>query len=289
MHGPGVEVEPLREMTGDAQFSEVFLTDVHVPDAWRVGDVGDGWRAALGTLANERAGMGEAPLGSAAIDDVLDDLAQRRGTTILFSAIGSPATGCAARSTAWLNMRAQHQRASGIPGPEGSIVKLAAAELGQELYSFGTELLGAEAMLLPGPYPNHRMERGDRLLSGRPFWWLFLRSRGFTIEGGTAQVQRNILAERVLGLPVTSSVAAARPASVPWRTGTSRAEALAGLRRDAQGDDRSRASCVIVTPSVPSCWCIEPAYRPRAPPAWSGHMWCSTQSSARIGVRNHIA
>jgi alkylation response protein AidB-like acyl-CoA dehydrogenase len=200
MHSPGVEVRPLREMTGDAQFSEVFLSDVRVPDHQRVGAVGEGWRASLSTLMNERAGVGEAPLGSAAIGDAvgiwrergLDDPVKRDQLMALW-----------VRSEVYrvLGLRAQQQLSSGQPGPEGSVAKLASAELGQRIYSFCMELLGADGMIFPDAYEPRRLDRGAGLLAGRDVSWLFLRSRGFTIEGGTAQIQRNVLAERMLGLP----------------------------------------------------------------------------------------
>jgi alkylation response protein AidB-like acyl-CoA dehydrogenase len=213
MHAAGVEVRPLRELTGEAQFSEVFLTDVAVADDHRVGAVGDGWRASMSTLASERAGMGEAPLGSAAMGDALEAWAEvavhdpvRRDRLVAFWV----------RSEAYrlLNLKAQQQRQSGRPGPEGSLAKLACAELGQELYEFCMELHGADGMLHPDAYAPRRVERGERLLAGRDVHWLFLRSRGFTIEGGTAQIQRNVIGERILGLPADISV----DREIPWRS-----------------------------------------------------------------------
>jgi alkylation response protein AidB-like acyl-CoA dehydrogenase len=199
MHAPGIEIRPLREMTGDGQFSEVFLTGVRIPDEQRVGAVGDGWRVALGTLSDERAGRG-VPLGAGAIDHALRiwregeraDRAHRDELLALY---------VRSRVNDLLAERAAATRGAGGSGAEGSVVKLAAAELGQQVYAFCLTLLGADGMLMPGGYGGAEVGRGERHLAGRSTEWMFLRSRGFTIEGGTAQIQRNVLGERILGLP----------------------------------------------------------------------------------------
>jgi alkylation response protein AidB-like acyl-CoA dehydrogenase len=199
MRSPGVEVRPLREMTGEAQFSEVFLSDVRIPDEQRIGGVGDGWRVALSTLMNERASMGDA-FGAAPIADALrlwregsvSDAVRRDELVRLWTH---------AEVNRFLVLRAQQLQESGTPGPEGSVAKLAGAELAQGIYSFCIDLLGAEGMVFPGGYASRRVERGGQLLAGRDVQWMFIRSRGFTIEGGTSEVQRNILGERMLGLP----------------------------------------------------------------------------------------
>jgi len=208
MRSAGIETRPLREMTGDGQFSEVFLTDVRIPDANRVGAVGDGWRASMGTLANERAGRGD-PLGAGAIDHALRVWHERGGT----AAQRDRLVGNWVRSEVvrLLGERAHSLRQQGGVGPEGSVAKLASAELGQQIYAFCLELMGPTGTLMPGGYLGGEVVRGEAHLAGRGAHWLFLRSRGFTIEGGTAQIQRNVLAERMLGLPGEPT-----DKSLPW-------------------------------------------------------------------------
>jgi alkylation response protein AidB-like acyl-CoA dehydrogenase len=99
-----------------------------------------------------------------------------------------------------LGLRGRELRLAGTPGPEGSLTKLASAELGQRVHSLCLNLLGADGMLMPSGYGAEVLGRGQHL-AGRSPEWMFLRSRGFTIEGGTAEVQRNVIAERLLGLP----------------------------------------------------------------------------------------
>jgi alkylation response protein AidB-like acyl-CoA dehydrogenase len=155
--------------------------------------------------------MGQEPLGAAAIGDALaiwkrldhDDPVERDRLVALWT-----------RSEVYrlLNVRAQQKRASGQPGAEGSVAKLAFAELAQDVYSFCMELLGPSGTLFPDGYAPRRLGPGERLLVGRDVSWLFLRSRGFTIEGGTAQIQRNVLGERILGLPPDVRV----DRDIPW-------------------------------------------------------------------------
>jgi alkylation response protein AidB-like acyl-CoA dehydrogenase len=200
MKQPGVEVRPLRQMTGDAEFNEVYFTDARIPDSERLGDVGDGWRVALTTLMNERVaiGGGAAPRGSGAIADAVaawrampsdrQDPATRDELMRLWSKAE------VARLT---NMRASQNRAMGTPGPEGSTGKLAFAENNKEIYAFVMQLLGADGML----YGKYQIERSAVAMGDAPLQQKFLRSRANSIEGGTSEVMRNILGERVLGLP----------------------------------------------------------------------------------------
>jgi len=204
MHAPGVEVRPLRQMTGVAEFNEVFLSEVRVPDADRIGDVGDGWRVAMTTLSNERTtiggGGGAPPRGSGSIAEAVR----------LFQNGGRP-RGAVERDRLmrlWIesevlrltNMRASQNRKAGNPGPEGSIAKLMFAEVNQRIFELCTDLLGADALV---GY-DYTMRRSDGLgLVGPPGTSraFFLRSRANSIEGGTSEIQRNILGERLLGLP----------------------------------------------------------------------------------------
>jgi alkylation response protein AidB-like acyl-CoA dehydrogenase len=203
MHAPGVEVRPLRQMTGEAEFNEVYLTEVRVPDADRIGGVGDGWRVAMTTLMNERTsiggGSGPPARGSGAIAEALriwkasadrDPVARDRVTRMWVEAEVLRLT----------NLRAGENRRAGNPGPEGSIAKLMFAEVNERIYELCVDLLGSDAMV----DFDYTMRRAEQLgLIGPPGSGrkMFLRSRANSIEGGTSEIQRNILGERVLGLP----------------------------------------------------------------------------------------
>ena len=201
MHGEGVETRPLRQMTGHAEFNEVYITDARIPDAFRLGAVGDGWRVAMTTLMNERSALGGSGSrrGAGTISDAVALWASRPDlhTPVLRDRL----------SALWLRSEAQRltaerSRASatvGGPGPEGSIGKLVGAELNQHIYEFCMDLLGPEGIL----YDGYSMDGsdGDAADWRGPLQQRFLRSRANTIEGGTSEVMRNILGERVLGLP----------------------------------------------------------------------------------------
>jgi len=204
MHAPGVEVRPLRQMTGEAEFNEVYLTEVRVPDADRIGDVGEGWRVAMTTLSNERTtiggGGGAPPRGSGSIAEAVR----------IFQGDGARRTAVERDRLMQLwvemevlrltNMRASQNRKAGNPGPEGSIAKLMFAEVNKQVFELCVDLLGADAM---AGY-DYTMRRSEVLgLVGPPGTSrkFFLRSRANSIEGGTSEIQRNILGERILGLP----------------------------------------------------------------------------------------
>ena len=200
---PGVEVRPLRQITGEAEFNEVFFTDVRIPDDCRVGAVDGGWRVAIGTLMEERNSVAHV---LATTPPPIDDL--RR----LWDSLPAESKSAARRdritklyiSSVLCNMtrsRATAKQTAGIPGPEGSIAKLQSGMLNQAITEMGVELLGAEGML----YGSYKMTQPMRwqefgLLPGDPTRAL-LRSRANTIEGGTNEVQRNTIGERLLGLP----------------------------------------------------------------------------------------
>jgi alkylation response protein AidB-like acyl-CoA dehydrogenase len=213
MHAPGVEVRPLFQMTGEGEFNEVYFTDVRVPDAERLGEVGEGWRTSLTTLMNERVAIGGniPPRGSGFVARLLE-VWQQTGPH------DDPA-GVTTRDRVaqlWIraevlrltNIRAGQRRAQGTPGPEGSIGKLAMAELNKDITSCALDLLGAEGMLFPAGYPMKRPERAAMWHSTPQ---AFLRSRANSIEGGTTEIMKNILAERVLGLPGDVRVDKDRP------------------------------------------------------------------------------
>jgi alkylation response protein AidB-like acyl-CoA dehydrogenase len=204
MHAPGVEVRPLRQITGEAEFNEVYLTEVRVPDADRIGDVGEGWRVAMTTLMNERTtiggGGGQPGRGSGAIaeavrlwkDEVADHDPARRDRLMRL--------WIEAEVLRLTNIRGGQNRKAGNPGPEGSIAKLAFAENNMRIYELCVDLLGADGLV---GY-DYEMRRAENLgLVGPPgsSRKMFLRSRANSIEGGTSEIQRNILGERVLGLP----------------------------------------------------------------------------------------
>jgi alkylation response protein AidB-like acyl-CoA dehydrogenase len=215
MHAPGVEVRPLRQITGEAEFNEVYMADVRVPDSDRIGDVGDGWRVAMTTLMNERTviGGGGAPptRGSGAIAEALriwtEEVADHH------PAVRDRLTKLwiEAEVLRLTNIRGSQNRKAGNPGPEGSIAKLKFAEVNMAIYELCVDLLGAAAL---AGY-DYTMRRAESLgLVGPPgsARKMFLRSRANSIEGGTSEIQRNILGERVLGLPGEPRV----DKDVPW-------------------------------------------------------------------------
>jgi alkylation response protein AidB-like acyl-CoA dehydrogenase len=198
MTAPGVEVKPLRQITGDAEFNEVFFTDVRIPDNERLGDIGEGWRVALTTLMNERVaiGSGVAPRGSGPIAEAVKLYQERRaGDEAMRDRLMS--LWVAVEVTRLTNLRAAENRRRGTPGPEGSTGKLAFAELNKQVYELCMELLGAEGML----YGSYEIERSASAMQSKTLQQAFLRARANSIEGGTSEIMRNILGERVLGLP----------------------------------------------------------------------------------------
>ena len=212
MHGPGVQTRPLRQMTGHAEFNEVYITDARIPDTFRLGGVGDGWRVAMTTLMNERSALGGSGnrRGAGTIGDAVALWASRPDlqTPVLRDRLTS----------LWLRAEAQRltserSRASasvGGPGPEGSVGKLVGAELNQHIYEFCMDLLGPEGILYDGYGKSGDADAEDWR---GPIQQRFLRSRANTIEGGTSEVMRNILAERVLGLPGDLRA----DAGMPWK------------------------------------------------------------------------
>jgi alkylation response protein AidB-like acyl-CoA dehydrogenase len=190
MHAPGVEARPLRQLTGDAEFSEIFLTDVRIPVENVIGEIGGGWQIAMTTLLHERGTLGLSLVGrlDVAVRTLLE-LARERGA--------SPAQR-EAIAREWIDLQALRLTAhrslaaletTGVPGPEGSLLKLQWSEANQRVTALGLELLGADAQLAgaQAPYAG---------------WWSEqqLRSRGNTIEAGTTEILLSIVAERILGL-----------------------------------------------------------------------------------------
>jgi alkylation response protein AidB-like acyl-CoA dehydrogenase len=200
MEAPGVEVRPLRQMTGEAEFNEVYFTDVRIPDNERLGNPGDGWRVSLTTLMNERVAIGGAipakasgPIAQAVrvwntLPDERKDAATRDELLRLW---------VRAEVNRLTNIRANSNRKMGTPGPEGSVGKLAFAEANKDIYEFAVSLMGADGML----YGSYEMHRPETAMGADSLQKAFLRSRANSIEGGTSEVMRNILGERILGLP----------------------------------------------------------------------------------------
>ncbi|MFM2182087.1 MAG: hypothetical protein RJB61_381 [Actinomycetota bacterium] len=211
MHDPTVEVRPLRQMTGEAEFNEVYFTDTRIASAEMLGAPGDGWRVSLTTLMNERVSIGGAipQKGSGTIAHLMAawnaapewrrDAATRDRVVRLWSR---------AEALRLTNIRANQMRRMGDPGPEGSIGKMASAELNKAIYECLVDLLGAEGML----YGTYAMVRPEHAMEYATPQKAFLRSRANSIEGGTTEVMRNILGERVLGLPGDVRV----DRDVPW-------------------------------------------------------------------------
>jgi alkylation response protein AidB-like acyl-CoA dehydrogenase len=183
MHAPGVEVRPLRQITGEAEFNEIFFTDVRVPRENLLGEIGSGWQVAMTTLLHERGTLGFALTG------VLDSQVQRLIALAKERAADDPIIRDRVAQE-WIELQAlklTNYRSlttlmqTGIPGPEGSGSKLHWSEQNQRLTKLAMEILGGE----DDGYWGHQQ----------------LRSRGNTIEAGTSEILRNIIAERVLGLP----------------------------------------------------------------------------------------
>lgn len=200
MTDPGVEVRPLRQITGEAEFNEVFLTGVRIPDTQRLGAVGEGWKVARTTLMNERVAIGGARIpreggmiGIAAADwrarpELRTHDLHQRLLKLWVEAEVARLTG----------ERLRQQLTKGRPGPEGSGMKLAFARLAQEISGWEVEFLGEDGLT----YDDWTMRRPDRVdFTGREAGYRYLRAKGNSIEGGTSEVLLNIVAERVLGLP----------------------------------------------------------------------------------------
>jgi alkylation response protein AidB-like acyl-CoA dehydrogenase len=212
MTAPGVEVRPLRQITGEAEFNEVFLTDVPIPDADRIGAVGEGWKVSTATLMNERVAIGGAAvpreggmIGSAA--RTWRQRPEQRTPGLHDRLLRLWADSEVARLA---GVRLRQQLAAGKPGPEGSGAKLVFARLNQDISEFEVELAGADGLRY-GDWTMRRPEGAN--FYGRDPGYRYLRARGNSIEGGTSEILRNIIAERVLGLPPEIRV----DKDVPWK------------------------------------------------------------------------
>jgi hypothetical protein len=210
MQAPGVEVRPLRQMTGEAEFNEVYFTDVRIHDSERLGIPGEGWRVSLTTLMNERVSIGGAipQKGSGPIREAVklwSDLPAAERTPDRLD--GLMKLWSEAEILRLTNIRANQNRKMGTPGPEGSIAKLHMADLNKKIYEFAVGLAGANGML----YGTYDMVRPEIAMGYDSVQKAFLRSRANSIEGGTSEIMKNILGERVLGLPGDVRVDRDRP------------------------------------------------------------------------------
>ncbi|MFJ9390850.1 acyl-CoA dehydrogenase family protein [Nocardioides sp. NPDC101246] len=199
METPGIEVRPLRQLTGRAAFNEVFLDDVFIPDSQRFGDVGEGWIVANSTLGDERNSLGDrvAARGSGAIGDALELWAAHpeQHTPILRERLVR--LWARAESQRLTGNRAKVTASKGVVGPESAILKLLNSELTQNIYEFCIELLGPEGTLID----TYSLDAPDDESGPTAIQRKYLRSRATTLEGGTSEILRNVLGERVLKLP----------------------------------------------------------------------------------------
>lgn len=217
MKAPGVDVRPLRQITGEAEFNEVYMTDVRVSDEHRIGEEGEGWRVALTTLMNERTAIGggggggpkkgEGPI--ARLVSLWESADEHRKTPAARDELAQ--LWIRAEALRLTNLRASQLARAGNPGPEGSVGKSMGSDLNQDIFNAAVDLLGMDGQIdvdytfrRPGEVSLAAVESGDP--------HNFLRSRANSIEGGTTEVMKNILGEQVLGLPGEPRV----DKEVPW-------------------------------------------------------------------------
>ncbi len=208
MESPGVEVRPLYQITGEAEFNEIFLTDVRIPHDRMLGDEGNGWQVAITTLMNERTalggGSGHRKAGPGAtleklwnerdrghLSSTAEAVMRDRITQLHIESELLRITGLRAKAS---------QKAGGNPGPEGSVGKLAQSEIYKKTWEACLDVLGKDSLTFEAGYDLRRPGGEPRDAVGLAKYQ-FLRSRANSIEGGTSEVMRNILGERVLGLP----------------------------------------------------------------------------------------
>lgn len=215
MEADGVDIRPLYQITGEAEFNEVFFDDARIPDEQRLDDVGAGWRVAMTTLMNERVAIGgvTVPRNHGAIGSAMRAWAERgsgdKGTRRELVRLWGEVE--AMRLTA---LRATENMKAGTPGPEGSTGKLAWADLNKEVTAFTVEMMGLDGATIPEGYAleptTYDTREIERVMSPQRG---FLRARANSIEGGTSEIMRNILGERVLGLPGEPRV----DKDLPWK------------------------------------------------------------------------
>ena len=222
MKAPGVDIRPLHQITGEAEFNEIFFNDVRIPHSMMLGNEGAGWRVAVATLMNERVALvgGRSSRGQGPISHLVETWKTRSkqfGSTNIELAKKSIAQDKVLQLYIEAEMlRITHERSKasmtdGVPGPEGSVGKLMSAELNMKIFEDTLDLMGNDALTYE---PGYELRRpGDLHFEGESaLKHAFLRSRANSIEGGTSEIMRNILAERVLGLPGETRV----DKGIPW-------------------------------------------------------------------------
>ena len=188
MHADGVEVRPLKMTTGNSEFNEVFFTDVFVPDDDVVGPVDGGWAVARATLGNESVSIGGGGGGMSLPGDALVAPFDEHPERLAGGAARVGRYIAEHHAMGLLNLRAANRAVSGAgPGPEGAMTKLVLSELGHEAAAILTELHGPDAAFMDGPGGMSNL--------------LVLMHRGLSIAGGTSEIKRNQIGERILGLP----------------------------------------------------------------------------------------
>ncbi|MDP1737285.1 MAG: acyl-CoA dehydrogenase family protein [Caulobacter sp.] len=195
MKSPGIDVRPIKQANGQSGFNEVYFTDVRIPDSQRLGAVGQGWSVSLTTLMNERLSIGSGmPTGFPELFDFCMNLQTEDGLAIDDRSVRSRLAGYAVKASGlkYTGMRAISALSKGeTPGPENSIGKLVAGATMQELAMFALDLQG-QGGVVSDP---------EIAAAGARFQAMLLRSPATRVEGGTDEILRNIIAERVLGLP----------------------------------------------------------------------------------------
>ena len=211
MHAEGVQVVPLRQMTGRATFNEVFLDNVYIPNSHRIGEIGAGWTIANSTLTDERTSLGDraAARGSGAIADALDLWARypERRTAVMRERLARLWTRSECHRLT--GIRGRVAAATGGDAPSASISKVVGSELTQAVYEFCIDLLGPEAAILD----TYSIDAPDDESGPTAIQRKYLRSRATTIEGGTSEINRNVIAERALKLPQGLR----NDKGIPWR------------------------------------------------------------------------
>jgi len=199
MAASGVEVRPLRQITGEAEFNEVFFTEVRIPDSARLGDEGNGWAVAQGTLMNERMAIGGGAVRESGMLGLLATLWRER-PELRRPALHDRLMRLWVEAEAYrlASERQRQQLLAGRPGPDGSGSKVTYAALNQDSTALELELLGAEG-LHHEDWSLRRPTESNWLAGGASH--RYLRAKGNSIEGGTSEILLNVIAERVLGLP----------------------------------------------------------------------------------------
>jgi len=194
MKSPGVEVRPIKQASGQSEFNEVYFSDVKIPDSQRLGEVNDGWNVALTTLMNERMSIGAGvATGFPEIFEFCSNLMLEDGPAIDNRDVRSKLANWAVKASGlkYTSFRAISALSRGErPGPENSIGKLVAGSMIQDVAMYAMDLQGAAGMLT-----------GEQAELAGKFQAMLLRAPGTRVEGGTDEIMRNIIAERVLGLP----------------------------------------------------------------------------------------